>query len=134
MAFQYLSSSQKTVTELVERALKWLAPKEYAARAAAHRHELVQHELACCTATMTSNDRIPVFVCTTSFPCVACPLFVFEPRYRTMVRWCLETGARQFGIAACLNRQATGHKRYYLTRKPNLVWYCRLHLLQIVSQ
>ena len=130
-AFQYLASSQKTVTDFVERAIKWAAPKEYAARAACHRHELVQattseeeeeekpednaSSLTMMTTTMgletTARGRIAVFVCTTAFPCVACPLFVYEPRYRLMVRRCLESGVRQFGIAACLNREATGCKR-----------------------
>lgn len=98
------------MTELVERALKWLAPKEYAARAAAHRLELACGAATTVT-TPSGGDRVPVFVCTTSFPCVACPLFVFEPRYRLMVRRCLDTGARQFGIAASLDREATGHKK-----------------------
>jgi hypothetical protein len=96
--FQYLASSQKTVTDFVECALKYAAPKEYAARAAAHRQELVQQD-----AEEAASEQIAVFVCTTAFPCVACPLFVYEPRYRLMVRRCLESGARQFGIAACLN-------------------------------
>ncbi|OXU23206.1 hypothetical protein TSAR_002244, partial [Trichomalopsis sarcophagae] len=107
----YLASSQKTVTEFVERALKIAAPKEYAARAASHRHELVQNDAAEETAA-NESERIAVFVCTTAFPCVACPLFVYEPRYRLMVRRCLDSGVRQFGIAACLNREATGAKRY----------------------
>ena len=32
---------------------------------------------------------IPVFVCTMSFPNIPCPLHVFEPRYRLMIRWVL---------------------------------------------
>ncbi|XP_033231307.1 LON peptidase N-terminal domain and RING finger protein 3 [Belonocnema kinseyi] len=102
----YLASSQKTVTDFVERALKIVAPKEYTSRAASHRHELVQG------LGLLGSEEIAVFVCTTAFPCVACPLFVYEPRYRLMVRRCVESGVRQFAIAACLNREATGAKRY----------------------
>ncbi|XP_017760534.1 PREDICTED: LON peptidase N-terminal domain and RING finger protein 3 [Eufriesea mexicana] len=102
----YLASSQKTVTDFVERALKTVAPAEYASRAASHRLELVQG------LGLLGSEQIAVFVCTTAFPCVACPLFVYEPRYRLMVRRCVESGVRQFGIAACLNREATGTKRY----------------------
>lgn len=104
-AFQYLATSQKTVTDFVERALKIVAPKEYSTRAASHRHELVQG------LGLLGSEEIAVFICTTSFPCVACPLFVYEPRYRLMVRRCVESGVRQFGISACLNREATGAKR-----------------------
>ncbi|XP_076379435.1 LON peptidase N-terminal domain and RING finger protein 3 isoform X2 [Megalopta genalis] len=102
----YLASSQKTVTDFVERALKTVAPAEYASRATSHRLELAQG------LGLLDSEQIAVFVCTTAFPCVACPLFVYEPRYRLMVRRCVESGVRQFGIAACLNREATGTKRY----------------------
>lgn len=103
--FQYLASSQKTVTDFIERALKTVAPVEYASRAASHRLELVQG------LGLLGSEQIAVFVCTTAFPCVACPLFVYEPRYRLMVRRCVESGVRQFGIAACINREATGTRR-----------------------
>ncbi|XP_034935450.1 LON peptidase N-terminal domain and RING finger protein 3 [Chelonus insularis] len=102
----YLASNQKTVTDFVEKALKTIAPIEYASRAANHRLELIQ-DLG-----LLGNQHIAVFVCTTAFPCVACPLFVYEPRYRLMVRRCVESGVRRFGIAACLNKEATGRKRY----------------------
>ncbi|XP_063982548.1 LON peptidase N-terminal domain and RING finger protein 3 [Diachasmimorpha longicaudata] len=102
----YLASNQKTVTEFVEKALMIIAPTEYASRAASHRLELVQ-DLG-----ILGSQQIAVFVCTTAFPCVACPLFVYEPRYRLMVRRCVESGVRHFGIAACLNKDATGSKRY----------------------
>jgi len=42
---------------------------------------------------------IPVFVCTMAFPYVPCPLHVFEPRYRLMIRRTMETGTREFGMA-----------------------------------
>ncbi|KAL6264515.1 hypothetical protein P5V15_004623 [Pogonomyrmex californicus] len=102
----YLASSQKTVTDFVERALKTVAPAEYTSRAVSHQLELVQG------LGLLNNEQIAVFICTTAFPCVACPLFVYEPRYRLMIRRCMESGVRQFGIAACLNKEATGTKRY----------------------
>lgn len=102
----YLASSQKTVTDFVERALKAVAPAEYTSRAVSHQLELVQG------LGLLENEQIAVFICTTAFPYVACPLFVYEPRYRLMVRRCVESGMRQFGIAPCLNKEATGTKRY----------------------
>lgn len=94
------------MTDFVERSLKILAPVEYAARATNHRLELVQG-----MGPGHGSEEIAVFVCTTAFPRVACPLFVYEPRYRLMVRRCVESGVRWFGITACLNREATGTER-----------------------
>ena len=56
----------------------------------------------------SGNDgsQIPVFVCTMSFPCVPCPLHVFEPRYRLMIRRAMESGTRQFGM--CVGSQEHG--------------------------
>ena len=56
----------------------------------------------------SGNDgsQIPVFVCTMSFPAVPCPLHVFEPRYRLMIRRAMESGARQFGM--CVGSPETG--------------------------
>ncbi|KYN40189.1 LON peptidase N-terminal domain and RING finger protein 3 [Trachymyrmex septentrionalis] len=102
----YLASSQKTVTDFVEKALKTVAPTEYTSRAVSHQLELVQG------LGLLNSEQIAVFICTTAFPCIACPLFVYEPRYRLMVRRCVDSGMRQFGIAACLNKEATGTKRY----------------------
>lgn len=53
-----------------------------------------------------NDDQIPVFVCTMSFPAVPCPLHVFEPRYRLMIRRAMESGARQFGM--CVGHPETG--------------------------
>uniref|UniRef100_F7CKJ7 LON peptidase N-terminal domain and ring finger 2 n=1 Tax=Equus caballus TaxID=9796 RepID=F7CKJ7_HORSE len=41
---------------------------------------------------------VPIFVCAMAFPTVACPLHVFEPRYRLMIRRCMETGTKRFGM------------------------------------
>ena len=49
------------------------------------------------------NPQVPIFVCTMAFPKVQCPLHIFEPRYRLMLRRCLESGSRQFGM--CLNSE-----------------------------
>lgn len=46
----------------------------------------------------TSKDEIPIFVCTLAVPGVACPLHIFEPRYKLMIRRSIESGSRQFGM------------------------------------
>lgn len=44
------------------------------------------------------NTYLPVFVCTNAFPLVSCPLHVFEPRYRLMIRRCIDSGMRRFAM------------------------------------
>lgn len=53
--------------------------------------------------TGTSPDtspvfEIPIFVCVLALPHCTCPLHVFEPRYRLMMRRTLETESRTFGM------------------------------------
>lgn len=49
---------------------------------------------------------MPIFVCTMAYPTVPCPLHVFEPRYRLMIRRCMDAGTRQFGM--CINDPQKG--------------------------
>lgn len=53
------------------------------------------------------TKSVPIFVCTMAYPTVPCPLHVFEPRYRLMIRRCMETGTRQFGM--CINDPQKGY-------------------------
>ncbi|XP_029021132.1 LON peptidase N-terminal domain and RING finger protein 1 [Betta splendens] len=43
---------------------------------------------------------IPIFVCTVAYPGVPCPLHIFEPRYRLMMRRCMEIGTKKFGMCS----------------------------------
>nr|XP_018917846.1 PREDICTED: LON peptidase N-terminal domain and RING finger protein 3 [Bemisia tabaci] len=95
---EYLLVNQKNITEFLDLALRTALPTVYATRFLLHRQEI-------------SEPHMPVFVCTTAFPHVPCPLFIFEPRYRLMVRRCIESGTRQFAMAACLNSYGSA-KRY----------------------
>lgn len=98
---QYLSTSNRHVTQFLEEAMKLRLPDLYGSRLLLDRQELSDLERA---------PDVPVFVCTTAFPSVSCPLFIYEPRYRLMVRRCIESGSRQFAIAACLD-QGRNRKR-----------------------
>ncbi|XP_021914830.1 LON peptidase N-terminal domain and RING finger protein 3 isoform X2 [Zootermopsis nevadensis] len=100
----YLSSSQKAVTEVIEHSLRLLLPAEYLARQVTHHQELSE-------LVQLWGGQVPVFVCTTGFPGVPCPLYVYEPRYRVMMRHCAEAGTREFGIVACLTKDP-GNKSY----------------------
>ena len=42
--------------------------------------------------------EIPIFVCVLALPHSTCPLHVFEPRYRLMMRRTIETDSRTFGM------------------------------------
>uniref|UniRef100_H0WNH1 LON peptidase N-terminal domain and ring finger 2 n=1 Tax=Otolemur garnettii TaxID=30611 RepID=H0WNH1_OTOGA len=53
---------------------------------------------------------VPIFVCAMAFPTVPCPLHVFEPRYRLMIRRCMETGTKRFGM--CLSVEHAGISQY----------------------
>ncbi|KAB1253705.1 LON peptidase N-terminal domain and RING finger protein 3 [Camelus dromedarius] len=56
------------------------------------------------------NKNVPIFVCTMAYPTVPCPLHIFEPCYRLMIRRCIETGTRQFGM--CLGDPVKGFAEY----------------------
>lgn len=47
---------------------------------------------------LVESEELPVFVCSMAYPGMPCPLHVFEPRYRLMIRDCMETGSRRFGM------------------------------------
>jgi Lon protease-like protein len=48
----------------------------------------------------------PIFVCTLAFPGMPTILHVFEPRYRLMIRRCIESSSPRFGML--LPSRATG--------------------------
>jgi len=61
-------------------------------------------EAAAGDGTAGDNVEVPIFICSLAMPSVACPLHVFEPRYRLMMRRCIDSGQRQFGM--CLHPEA----------------------------
>ncbi|KAL3879023.1 hypothetical protein ACJMK2_031340 [Sinanodonta woodiana] len=95
---QYLAERRQTVTQSVEGILENYFPEAYSERRKNHEDEMV--ELA--SMGVDKQHDIPIFVCTLAFPKVPCPLHIFEPRYRLMVRQCMESGTRQFGMCICV--------------------------------
>lgn len=77
------SVSKKSVSRFIEIAMKRFIPSAYKKRQ---------------TQEIENEPSVPVFICTTAFPYVPCPLYVYEPRHRLMIRRAIETGDRQFGI------------------------------------
>uniref|UniRef100_A0A672FN69 LON peptidase N-terminal domain and ring finger 1, like n=1 Tax=Salarias fasciatus TaxID=181472 RepID=A0A672FN69_SALFA len=87
---EYLACRKYMVTSVLDTLIKQYLSQEYAERTKTHLEET--RELS----DLTKN--VPIFVCTMAYPTVPCPLHVFEPRYRLMIRRCMETGTRQFGM------------------------------------
>lgn len=67
-----------------------------------------QQTLHCVSSSL--NQEVPIFVCTMAFPTIPCPLHVFEPRYRLMIRRSMETGTKQFGM--CIADELKGFADY----------------------
>ena len=86
------------VNEFVESTIKRMLPTDFLQRKKINEEEI--------TEMIGNGTQIPVFVCTMSFPNVTCPLHVFEPRYRLMIRRVMENGTRQFGM--CVGSEDTG--------------------------
>ncbi|XP_052628016.1 LOW QUALITY PROTEIN: LON peptidase N-terminal domain and RING finger protein 1-like [Harpia harpyja] len=87
---EYLKAGSYSPTVLLQDIMLATFPAQLAERRELHRAEMAE------LSNLTKN--IPIFVCTMSFPGIACPLHVFEPRYRLMIRRCQETGTRRFGM------------------------------------
>ncbi|XP_062465938.1 LON peptidase N-terminal domain and RING finger protein 1-like [Pezoporus occidentalis] len=87
---EYLKAGSYSPTVLLQDIILATFPSELAERRDLHWAEMAE------LSNLTKN--IPIFVCTMSFPGIACPLHVFEPRYRLMIRRCQETGTRRFGM------------------------------------
>ncbi|XP_065337327.1 LON peptidase N-terminal domain and RING finger protein 3 isoform X1 [Cloeon dipterum] len=89
-----VAGSERSVLDFVEKALSLLLPEE-------HRQRQQQEQ----EQSAEPQRRIPVFVCTTGFPGTPCPLFIYEPRYRLMIRRAIQNESRQFGMAAYLETE-----------------------------
>lgn len=99
---EYLACRKYMVTTLLDTLTKQYLSQEYAERTKTHLEET--RELS------DLMKNVPIFVCTMAYPTVPCPLHVFEPRYRLMIRRCMDTGTRQFGM--CINDPQKGFADY----------------------
>ena len=55
------------------------------------------------------HHELPIFIATLAIPTIACPLHVFEPRYRLMIRRCMESGTREFGMCMPMDAAENGY-------------------------
>lgn len=77
-----------------------IAMQEFFLEETKEREKQHQDELNLGTSGSNQEIEIPIFVCTIGFPTIPCPLHVFEPRYRLMIRRSMETGRRSFGMCS----------------------------------
>ncbi|XP_067900080.1 LON peptidase N-terminal domain and RING finger protein 1 isoform X2 [Heterodontus francisci] len=87
---KFLQQRQYRVTQLLDALITIYFSTECAERKLLNEMEMAE------LSNLTSN--IPIFVCAMAFPGISCPLHIFEPRYRLMMRRCLETGTKTFGM------------------------------------
>ncbi|XP_020796623.2 LON peptidase N-terminal domain and RING finger protein 3-like [Boleophthalmus pectinirostris] len=95
---EFLERRQFCRTLLMEKLISKHLPTELRERQKIHQEEM--DELS------NLNKSVPIFVCTMAFPTVPCPLHIFEPCYRLMIRRCMETGTNRFGM--CLGDKLKG--------------------------
>ncbi|XP_077588680.1 LON peptidase N-terminal domain and RING finger protein 3-like [Stigmatopora nigra] len=99
---EYLVQRQYSKTTLMENLIARYLPSELMERQKIHNEEMAE--------LSNLNKNVPIFVCTMAFPTVPCPLHIFEPCYRLMIRRCMETGTNCFGM--CLEDDLKGFADY----------------------
>ncbi|XP_077920427.1 LON peptidase N-terminal domain and RING finger protein 3 isoform X1 [Halichoerus grypus] len=99
---QCLASRKYSKNVIMEELIAKFLPEELKERKRLYEEEM--EELS------NLNKNVPIFVCTMAYPTVPCPLHIFEPCYRLMIRRCIETGTRQFGM--CLGDPVKGFAEY----------------------
>ncbi|XP_069492797.1 LON peptidase N-terminal domain and RING finger protein 2 [Ambystoma mexicanum] len=99
---EFLATRAYKRTLLTEELIVRYLPEELAERKRIHEEEIKE------LSNLTKD--VPIFVCTMAFPTIPCPLHVFEPRYRLMIRRSMETGTKQFGM--CISDELKGFADY----------------------
>uniref|UniRef100_A0A8C6TIQ2 LON peptidase N-terminal domain and ring finger 1 n=1 Tax=Neogobius melanostomus TaxID=47308 RepID=A0A8C6TIQ2_9GOBI len=89
---EYFKNRKFNVTVLLQGIMTRLFPSQLEEREQIHNAEMAE------LSNLTKD--IPIFVCTVAYPGVPCPLHIFEPRYRLMMRRCMETGTKKFGMCS----------------------------------
>lgn len=99
---EYFKNRKYNPTVQVQDIMTRLFPSQMTEREQIHQAEMAE------LSNLTKD--IPIFVCTVAYPGVSCPLHIFEPRYRLMMRRCMETGTRKFGM--CTYEHGKGFADY----------------------
>ncbi|KAG8553550.1 hypothetical protein GDO81_003460 [Engystomops pustulosus] len=99
---EYLAMRKFCKTDLMEDLIAKYFPEELKERKMVYEEEMAE--------LSNLNTNVPIFVCTMAYPTVPCPLHIFEPCYRLMIRRCMETGTKQFGM--CIGDPIKGFADY----------------------
>ncbi|KAM4020010.1 LON peptidase N-terminal domain and RING finger protein 3 [Anomaloglossus baeobatrachus] len=99
---EYLAMRNFCKTDLMEDLIAKYFPEELKERKMVYEEEIAE--------LSNLNTNVPIFVCTMAYPTVPCPLHIFEPCYRLMIRRCMETGTKQFGM--CIGDSVKGFADY----------------------
>ncbi|CAF1064025.1 unnamed protein product [Rotaria sordida] len=99
--FPMLIQSHVNKTEIISQIIESYFPNEFNERQQLYEQENIQG--ASIPRLLINNIElsifeIPIFVCVLALPYCTCPLHVFEPRYRLMMRRTIETQSRTFGM------------------------------------
>ncbi|OXB72054.1 UNVERIFIED_CONTAM: hypothetical protein H355_010656 [Colinus virginianus] len=97
-----LAMRKYSKTVLMEELIARYLPEELTERRKIYEEEIAE--------LSNLNKNVPIFVCTMAYPTVPCPLHIFEPCYRLMIRRCMETGTKQFGM--CISDPVKGFADY----------------------
>uniref|UniRef100_A0A8C5DXD6 LON peptidase N-terminal domain and RING finger protein 1-like n=1 Tax=Gouania willdenowi TaxID=441366 RepID=A0A8C5DXD6_GOUWI len=89
---EYFKNRKYNPTVLLQDIVVELFPSQLSERKQVHDAEMAE------LSNLTKD--IPIFVCTVAYPGVPCPLHIFEPRYRLMMRRCMDTGTKKFGMCS----------------------------------
>lgn len=100
----YLAERRQFSTSFLDKLIRTHYGNDYAERKKQHHEEL--REL------LGDENEIPVFVCTLALPFAPCPLHIYEPRYRLMLRRAIETGRKQFGMCMYSERTPYHYTEY----------------------
>ncbi|KAJ8906511.1 hypothetical protein NDN08_003004 [Rhodosorus marinus] len=88
-AWVHANPKNLKTNRILEKVLRELAPREYEEWQANAKKEMDEF--------MSEDGFVPIFVCMIAWPGLRCNLHIFEPRYRLMMRRCLESRFRMFG-------------------------------------
>ncbi|XP_068596511.1 LON peptidase N-terminal domain and RING finger protein 1 [Brachionichthys hirsutus] len=99
---EYFKNRKYNPTVVLQHIMTHLFPSQLVERRQVHEAEMAE------LSNLTQD--IPIFICTVAYPGVPCPLHIFEPRYRLMIRRCMETGTKKFGM--CIYEHGKGFADY----------------------
>ncbi|KAM9584816.1 LON peptidase N-terminal domain and RING finger protein 2 [Trichechus inunguis] len=99
---EFLLSRNFNITTLAEELISQYLSDDLSKRKKIYDEEMLE------LSNLTRD--VPILVYTVAFPTVICLLHVSEPRYRLMIRRCMETGTKRFGM--CLSTENAGISEY----------------------